>query len=100
MGVELRKNPSDIDSNYLLKRGNIGRNVDRVYRFVIQELRRREGGEEKWDQAVIEFYKTHRDDQEETWWIARRLNELMGRPLKLGGLPDWDLPPKGPINRT
>lgn len=89
-----KKAPTELDYDYLLKRAGPPF-ITRVYHIIEGELRHMSSGEEKWRQAVGEYYVTHRDDTDERWWLCHRTNELMGSPLKLSPLPDWDRPRDG-----
>jgi hypothetical protein len=95
LSVELGKNPKEIDYDYVLRRAGSREAMWRVYHVAEYELRHIPGGEEKWRQAISEYYSTHDPDSDGEWWKVTRLNELMGSPLKLGPLPDWDkVPPR------
>jgi hypothetical protein len=90
--AELEKPSSEVDFDYLLKRAGALRAGGHVYDVAGEALRLISGGEAAWRQATAEYYVTHGDDRDERWWLCARTNELLGRPLKLENLPDWDLP--------
>jgi hypothetical protein len=92
MSAELAKDARTIDYDHLLNRaGNQDEGAKRrVYYVAMDELARMPGGIERRKQATNEYYTSHGPDGDEVWWIARRLNELMGSPLKLDPLPEWD----------
>ena len=91
----LSKDSKEIDYDDLLHRAGSQDAMRRVYRVAEYELRHMPGGEGKWRQAINEFFATHDPDGDGVWWMVMRLNELMGSPLKLKPLPDWDkAPPK------
>lgn len=92
MTAELAKNPQEIDYDYLLKRGGGPSNFNRVYYAVEYELRHMPGGDEKWRQVIAEYFASHNPDTDGTRWMAQRMNEVMGSPLKFAPLPDWDRP--------
>ena len=92
---ELRKPPSELDYDYLLSKANAGMHSGEgaIYNAVLDELREHHAdGKAARRQAIAEFYATHNADSANTWWIAHRMNELLGSPLRLSGLPIWDRP--------
>src|SRR5258708_1992883 len=93
LSAELDKNPKEIDYDNLLRRAGSREAMGRVYHVAEYELRHMADGEEKWGQAINEFCSTHDPDSDGKWWMVTRLNELMGSPLKLGPLPEWDKAP-------
>ena len=87
LSVELGKTPKEIDYDYVLRRAGSREAMWRVYHVAEYELRHLPGGEEKWRQAVSEYYSTHDPDSDGEWWKVTRFNELMGSPLKLEHFP-------------
>jgi hypothetical protein len=90
LSAELSKDAKSIDYRYLLRRAGNQQAMRRIFHVAEDELRHSPGGEDKWRQSVNEFYASHNPDNDGQWWMVTRLNELMGSPLKLNPLPDWD----------
>jgi hypothetical protein len=90
LSVELSKDAKTIDYNYLLRRAGSQEAMRRIYHVAEYELRHWPSGEDKWGQSISEFYASHNPDSDGHWWTVMRLNELMGSPLKLNPLPEWD----------
>jgi hypothetical protein len=95
LSAELSKDAKSIDYNYLLHRAGSQEAMRRIYHVAEYELRHWHGGEDKWQKSVNEFYASHDPDSDGQWWMVMRLNELMGSPLKLNPLPEWDKPHSG-----
>lgn len=61
-----------------------------VYGALEYELRHMAGGNEKWNEALLDWGLYSRNvDYFEEWFAVTRLHELMGRPFKLAPLPEW-----------
>jgi hypothetical protein len=91
--VELNKSPREIDYDDLLSRDGSS-NRGRVLAVAEYELRRMPGGRENGRAVEKEHYETRGYDRDyvDQSRIVRKVNEVMGSPLKLESLPGWAKP--------